>query len=896
MTAESSRRLLLLVLGALLLILAFIPGATTAPAPLPFVWWEAEAPQATSFPPAEQNPFKPADAEQAAVLSAGQWIGAEGERAEPLFLEYEVTVPREGTYQLYARKFWRHGPFRWRIDAGPWQEVPASAALLDEAPIRQFVVANWVHAGSAEMGRGKHVVRIELTENRGAAAFDAFLLTTQPFVARGRLKPGEKYGRAPAGWFPFEPDPDPFAPSPIDLRSLNEKMAGDGGFIRARGEQLVHGKTGKPVRFWAVNAGPDLVNLDPISLDFLARHLAKLGVNMVRIHGPVWGRDFRQVDRAYLDRLFRFVAAMKREGIYTGLSIYFPLWLQFGPESGFAGYTGKHPFALLFFHPEFQAIYRGWWKALLTTPNPHTGRPLNAEPAVAIAELVNEDSYLFWTFQPYEAVPAEQMALLERQFGDWLKGKYGSLERAFAAWGGKPVRGDNAAAGRAGFMPLYEVFNTRDRRAQDTATFLTVSQQRFFERSTEYLKEELGFRGAVVASNWITASASILGPLDKYSNTVADAMDRHGYFDPLHEGERASYSLSRGDRYDDRSALLFQPRKAGETPDFSLPIMDIGYNGKPSLISEVNWPMPNRFRADLPLLAAAYGALQGTDGTFLFALSGPTWQQVPSKFSIQTPVIMGQSPAAALIFRKGLVKPGAPVVEVSLKPTELFALKGAPVVAPVNLEELRARDIPAGQTAEVARLERIDPLAHLVGKVSVRFAEKDGKSRVADLSRFIDRGARTVRSQTGELLWDYGAGRVTVNAPAAQGVTGFLQKAGAVSLRDVTIRGGMEYGTVLLVALDGRPLRESGKMLLQVMSEDSNYGWEAPGSGPREIKSTGAAPIVVKKMSGTVSLPRKDADRLRVTALDFNGYRKKPLGSARSIALQEATLYYLIER
>ena len=85
-------------------------------------------------------------------------------------------------------------------------------------------------------------------------------------------------------------------------------------------------------------------------------------------------------------------------------------------------------------------------------------------------------------------------------------------------------------------------------------------------------------------------------------------------------------------------------------------------------------------------------------------------------------------------------------------------------------------------------------------------------------------------------------------------------------------------------------------MLLQVMSEERNYGWEAPGSGPREIKSTGSAPIVVKRMAGTISLTRKDAARLKVTALDFNGYRVKRVGAARSITLLDDALYYLIER
>ncbi len=60
-----------------------------------------------------------------------------------------------------------------------------------------------------------------------------------------------------AGWFAFDPKPDPYsATSAIDLRSLNEKQAGDGGFIGVKGSRFVHTKTGEPVRFWAVNGPP----------------------------------------------------------------------------------------------------------------------------------------------------------------------------------------------------------------------------------------------------------------------------------------------------------------------------------------------------------------------------------------------------------------------------------------------------------------------------------------------------------------------------------------------------------------------------------------------------------------------------------------------------------------
>jgi hypothetical protein len=79
------------------------------------------------------------------VLSGGEWLTngenrAPGE-AEP-FATYRVTVPADGSYQLYTRKFWKHGPFRWRFGEGEWRTCGGDVALLDSTPIRQFLEAN----------------------------------------------------------------------------------------------------------------------------------------------------------------------------------------------------------------------------------------------------------------------------------------------------------------------------------------------------------------------------------------------------------------------------------------------------------------------------------------------------------------------------------------------------------------------------------------------------------------------------------------------------------------------------------------------------------------------------------------------------------------------------------
>ena len=865
-----------------------------------WIWWEAEAPAATNF--SSRNPFEPPDPHSAAGLSGGAWIGAY-EPGQILFLEYDVAVPQAREYRFYARKFWRHGPFRWRVDDQPWRVVGADAVLLDAVEIAKGLSASWVSGGGVKLGAGKHRVRIELLEPNATVAFDCFVLAAGPFVARGRLKPGEKYGNAdvPAGWFAFEPDSDPFsAAARLDLRWLNEARAGDGGFIQARGDAFVHEKTGKPERFWAVNVSGDVLGSDAADLGRYARMLAKFGVNMVRLHAPLWsGKDFARVDPTKLEGLHRLVAALKQEGIYLGLSSYYPVWLNAGGVACFDGYEGdQRPFAASFFNPCVQAAQRGWWRTVLTSRNPKTGVPLGQDPALAFIEVVNEDSIFFWTFKPYQSVPAPQMQILERRFGAWLRARRDpSLARTFARWGGGPVQGDDEAGGRAGVMLPFEILRRRDARARDTLEFLAELQRAYFDDAYRFVKQELGWKGSVTGSNWITADARVLGPLDKWSNAGCDFIDRHGYFDPVHEGPRAASAITAGDRYDDALALRFESNKPGVI-SFGLPIMDLAYNGKPSTLSEVNWPSPNRYRTDMPLLAAAYAALQGTDGLFFFATDGGGWAQRLAKFTIANPAALGQFPAAALLYRRGLVKTADVVAHVEADLPGLYAFKGLSV--PDDAPGVDGGAMLDAAPPPSASGPTLDPLAPLAGRVEVNVAAKaGGSSKTKDLSAFIDRNARIVRSVTGELRWDWGRGVMTVDAPAAAGATGLLGQAGELALTAVHISSGNLYGAVLVVAMDGNPLASSAKILVQVMTEDANSGWSAPGSGPREIVDVGGPPLVVREIAGRIRFKRPDAASLRVTPLDPNGYAAAattPLGPKGELQLRPRTLHYLIEK
>lgn len=841
-------------------------------------------------------------------LSGGDWI-SNFEPKKTGEAEYSVTPKESGKFEFWVRANPIQSKLSYRLNDGDWKPIefdksggePTNIAADGKFDLR-FIA--WVKIGSVDLKRGANSLRFRMdsgSSNHGG--LDCFVLSTEPFRPLGILKPGEA-AKGPASsdadWFAFDPSADLFQKSSvIDLRSLNEKFAGEHGFIAAKDGHFVHSQSGEAVRFWAVN-GPFAKTREDLQRE--AKQLAKYGVNLVRMHGPMFGKR-GEVDPARVQHAIDVVETMKAEGIYTHFSIYFPLW--FDPPADLEwmpGYDGKtHSFATLYFNAKFQEKYRSWWKTLLTTPSPTTGKRLIDEPALFGAELINEDSFFFWTFNDKQ-IPDQQLKEIEHQFGDWLKAKYGSLDKTFAAWKGQKVARDNPGEGRIGFRPLWNIANERSQRDQDTAKFLTETQQRFYNDSTKFLRE-LGFKGQITASNWVTASPEVLGPLEKYTYTGGDFIDRHGYFGCRNEGDASEWSLRDGHFYVDRSALKFESEEPGKPAAFVHPGMDVHYDNKPSMISETTWNRPNRHRSEAPIYLAVFGALQDSDSIVHFAKDGIDWSVKPGYFmqpwTLTAPSQFGQFPAAALIYRRGLVKSGSVMADVKLAVDDLLKLKGTPIPQDAAFDELRLKDVPTGTTVEPG--QRIDPLIHYVGRTDVTFlppGSKTGSStKLQSLSSFINHKAKTVTSSTGELKLDWGRGVLTINAPAVQGASGDLSAAGEVKLSDVTLKITRDVAHALVVSLDGQPLSVSKRMLLQVMTEEKATGFQTEPAGERRhrIISIGQNPWLVRKIEGTVQLHRADTARLKVTPLDQFGQPTSLTLNGDAIKLQPDTIYYSIE-
>ncbi|MGB2821717.1 MAG: hypothetical protein WBF17_12095 [Phycisphaerae bacterium] len=875
--------------GSLLAFLAtFAPAGAASPA-ADYVWWEGESPTETNFP--KQSWFSPPSfRDRAHLLSEGNWLTNSGNRTgDEAFAKYAVVVPSAGEWNLWCRKFWKHGPFRWRFDSGAWQTCSRDVALADDTYLRTHVGANWVHLGKVRLAAGEHAFELRLLAKEGeglTACFDCFCLIRGAFLPNGRLKPGEKSNQADEGFFAYEPGADAFRPDAmLDLRRLNEQTAGSAGHVRRDGDRFVLGG-GKEVRFFAVNVSASNAAQSRESVDYLARRLAKLGVNMVRFHSPLFDRtgDPAKVDAKKLDDLHYLVAAMKRQGIYTKISFYFPLWFDIKPHYGIDGFdrqANKRPFALLYFEPRMQQIHRSWAKALLTTPNPYTRLPIARDPAVAIVEIINEDSYFFWTFSS-KNIPAVHWQQLEKLYGDWLAKEYGPEARSRA----KLLDAWHMTAGG-----LKQGGPEKLKRMRDQVRFLAENQRKFYEDTVSYYKKDLGYRGLVSCSNWQVADPAVLDTIERYTYTAGDVIDRHGYFGGQHTGDGASYSVRNGHAFTDRPAVL-NPDKL---PIQVLHIADAA--GYPHIISELGWTHPNRYRSDATLLAAAYGCLQGTDGTFFFAVGSNFLADTSmAKFPVGTPVTAGTFPAAALLYRRGDVKEPDPAVRLVIGPDELYSLSGKTGSTAEALDALRKKDIPAARKASASAA--IDPLAFYVGPV-VRSLDPKATPVATDLSKYIDRDKKTITSSTGELRWDYGAGVVGVNTPRSQAAAGFLAKAGPLKLADVTIECANEYAAIIVTSLDDLPLSRSRRILIQAMTEDRPYGFRAPGG---RIASMGSAPFGIKRIDASVTLKLAGGAKCKVTALDENGYATdKAVGVVGSlggatIKLAGDAIYHVVTR
>ena len=236
-----------------------------------------------------------------------------------------------------------------------------------------------------------------------------------------------------------------------------------------------------------------------------------------------------------------------------------------------------HRIALL--RSGLQRGYKAWLRRIYADVNPYTGMPLAKDPAVAVIQIQNEDSLLFWTMQSIKGQAYKDLCKL---FGDWALKKYGSTEKVREAWQGCPHPDDDLDAGMAGIFIVWELTqdarnkkgdgNGRAARLADQAEFIGRLMFDFNREIERYLREDLGCRQLINAGNWRTADQVILDDVERWSYTANEVIGKNHYFAGLHNGINTGWQILTGQTFTSKSfttnPVQFAPQCApgGRTP------------------------------------------------------------------------------------------------------------------------------------------------------------------------------------------------------------------------------------------------------------------------------------------------------------------------------------------
>ena len=683
----------------------------------------------------------------------------------------------------------------------------------------------------------------------------------------------------------------------LDLRYLNEAYAGQHGFIQLSddGNSFVHGD-GKPIRFWASNGGNLASDMSDEELDSLAKFLAKIGVNIIRYHGAINPRgphtNLMNPDTTDVKNIWRCVAAMKRQGIYTVISPFWPHNGHMGgnvpADWGIAGYDEKDDlWAVMYFNENLKAAYKNWVKYLYTTPNPYTGVALKDESAVAIIQVENEDGVFFWTMQSIKPALSK---MVSSQFAQWLKDKYGSLQAALNAWGSDAVlKDDDVAQEFVGLYSIYEMTlaqtNGKARRIKDQTEFYAKKQRGFYDEMVKYYRYDLGCKQLTNGNNWRTASQSRLLDAERWSNSTADVMAANKYFDPQHIGPNDGWRIDPGDFYGAPSAL--------KNPA-DLPFNVKHLSGHPMMITESGWNLPNKYQTEGSLLVAAYSGLTGLDAFFWFMPSAVNFDNEPyhkyfdvggqhplNRWTNSTPGEAGMFPANALLHRLGYVK-AATVVKEQRTLTSIFNRDVPKIFEEKSFDPNRDFITNEKTTDEKASLS---PLTFLTGGVTTSYGGSVDTLQVsAHLDQLINKSAQQVTAITGEQKLDCQKGIFTLNTPKAKGVSGFLNTVKTFPLGEVSIQSNNEYATIQLVSMDEKDISQSTKILLQAGTLFRPTNWMEEAAVKEKdgkkikgftIKNTGKMPWLGMPALGSVSI--KNTVIKKAIQLDAAGYAVKNL-------------------
>lgn len=653
-----------------------------------------------------------------------------------------------------------------------------------------------------------------------------------------------------------------FVPFVIPARAnLGSPIAAEPGpAIAADSERLVvrsghFYRGGERVRLWGVNFsfGANLPTHEDAPLT--AARLAAAGVNAVRCHHldtaqwprGLWNaRDGKTISPEALDRLDFFIDQLARRGICVDLNLH--VGRAHSRYLGLPETNRQYDKISNIFTPALVDAQKDFARELLVRENPYRKVRYGDDPAVAIVEITNENSFFMWgSEQTLRTLPPYYAEVLGKRFNAWL----GRSKSESSDAGGVPLFADNES-------PEHRLRRMR---------FLAETEKGYFDEMRRFIKNDLGCAALVTGT-------IVFGPLGLYGQSDMDFIDAHAYWQhprfPGRPWDAGNWLVNQKPMTDfPTEATLF--RLAAER------LLD-----KPFTVSEYNHPAPLDSQAECVPMIASFAAAQDWDGVWLYTYSHGTddWyrENMSSYFDIDTnPAKWGFMRAGSAIFRdSGMGHLGR---------FELVGLVESSADLLTSLEQLHRR-------------HSTNMAAMLAGEADVSWQDmlETGVSLTLDSRR---EGRRVQqRARPAELEWSVEDGRGLYNVQGDAGVlaghTSRFEKAtdGVVRIYSPS------YAVLTITSLDGMPVWNGKKTLITACGRCENTGMVFSQDRQTVGRNWGGPPVMIETVAGTVALPEAEG-QWRCEALGPDGMPKREVPISQGVlrlSPEYGTMWYLLTR
>ncbi len=635
---------------------------------------------------------------------------------------------------------------------------------------------------------------------------------------------------------------------PVDISFVfeSEKPAGNHGFLKVSGRDFIF-EDGTKVKFWGTNFNGAGCFPEKDYAKKLARRLAKLGLNLVRMHqlDSEWhtpnifafdkGKRVTEahLDEKSIDRLDYLIYCLKEEGIYVYMDMftYRKFRSEEGVENARALADAAKPYCC--YNRKLIELQKEFATELWTHVNPYTGLKYCDEPTIVLAEIVNECE-LFYKPENFVYDEPYRTELLTG-FDEWLKKK--GIERN-----------------------LEEV-NLSSHTDDDLLDFKLEVQKEYFKEMYDHMRS-IGLKIPITGTNWACS-------IDCYkSHDDMDFLDTHPYFYDWHWGEFEKYCMNKSVT-DERKSYLTRCSVMAD-------------KDRPMYVSEWDAPWPNEYRADSVIYSAAVGMLQGWSGfaihTYSYSAKLDNMNMLGKEFSCEK---IGNTP-----YRQGIFSAWNDPAKFGLFYHAALITRRGDVKASKDFRAIEYNSRAKGD-------EKVYEMA------IDKYALVNPKDGIEVYNVKEEDCVNSVTSTTGELYRDVEKNYGYVNTPMTKCAYGFLGKNGKIELNGVSVKSDTDFAVIALSSLTDKPITETDNILLTTVGRARNTNAKFDGEKMLEY---GEPPVLIESIEADIEIETPHND-LVVWAISAEGYY---IGNPPSeykdgklkikLGKESMSMYYLIFR